>query len=64
MYGNTHSVIALVLLVAAQTISTGYLLFRSQFLVMLKEDKVECYLSMNVVPIRSSYILYQLTAGK
>ncbi|XP_052268476.1 chitin synthase chs-2-like [Dreissena polymorpha] len=40
MYGNTHSVIALVLLVAAQTISTGYLLFRSQFLVMLKEDKL------------------------
>ncbi|KAH3868290.1 hypothetical protein DPMN_031433 [Dreissena polymorpha] len=40
MYYNPYSLIALVLLVAAQTISTGCLFFRSQFLVMLKEDKL------------------------
>ncbi|XP_052265046.1 uncharacterized protein LOC127867732 isoform X2 [Dreissena polymorpha] len=40
MYGDAFSVSALVLLVVAQTLSNGYLLFRSQFLAMLKEDQL------------------------
>ncbi|XP_052242756.1 uncharacterized protein LOC127852809 isoform X2 [Dreissena polymorpha] len=40
MYGDAFSVSALVLLVVAQTLSNGYLLFGSQFLAMLKEDQL------------------------
>ncbi|XP_052786290.1 uncharacterized protein LOC128221729 [Mya arenaria] len=38
--GETFAIVAMLLLVAAQILSTGYLIFRSQSVVMLKEDQL------------------------
>ncbi|KAH3730565.1 hypothetical protein DPMN_056555 [Dreissena polymorpha] len=61
MYGDAFSVSALVLLVVAQTLSNGYLLFGSQFLAMLKEDQVQLNLGQKIVLIK---ILQQLRPSK